>query len=145
MGWRSSILVDQVALNHRFALIGYHRLDILNILGIHLNLNFFLATQSNQRLNEIYHTVADRASDLGGCNRSWRWFGGGINLDDLCRACAVQTEFVMAMLEEGVAQPAEGQLPTTWRFSEVQVQRVTVAWRLQRDLGVNPAGQNSAA
>lgn len=63
-----------------------------------------------------------------------------LTLDDLCRACAVQAEFVMAMLEEGVAQPAEGQMPTTWRFSEVQVHRVTVAWRLQRDLGVNPAG-----
>ncbi len=63
-----------------------------------------------------------------------------LTLDDLCRACAVQTEFVMAMLEEGVAQPAEGEAATTWRFSEVQVRRVTVAWRLQRDLGVNPAG-----
>lgn len=63
-----------------------------------------------------------------------------LTLDGLCRACAVQTEFVMALLEEGVAQPAEGQHPDTWRFSEVQVHRVTVAWRLQRDLGVNPAG-----
>jgi chaperone modulatory protein CbpM len=52
----------------------------------------------------------------------------------------VQTEFVMAMLEEGVAQPSQGQAVGTWRFSEVQVHRVTVAWRLQRDLGVNPAG-----
>jgi chaperone modulatory protein CbpM len=63
-----------------------------------------------------------------------------LTLDGLCRACAVQTEFVMAMLEEGVAQPAQGQAVETWRFSEVQVHRVTVAWRLQRDLGVNPAG-----
>lgn len=63
-----------------------------------------------------------------------------LSLEDLCRACAVQTEFVMTLLEEGVAQPAEGQHPDTWRFSEVQVKRVTVAWRLQRDLGVNPAG-----
>jgi len=63
-----------------------------------------------------------------------------LTLDGLCRTCAVQTEFVMTLLEEGVAQPAEGQRPDTWRFSEVQVHRVTVAWRLQRDLGVNPAG-----
>lgn len=63
-----------------------------------------------------------------------------LTLDGLCRACAVQTEFVMALLEEGVAQPAEGQAADSWRFSEVQVRRVTVAWRLQRDLGVNPAG-----
>lgn len=63
-----------------------------------------------------------------------------LSLEDLCRACAVQTEFVMTLLEEGVAQPAEGHHPGTWRFNEVQVKRVTVAWRLQRDLGVNPAG-----
>lgn len=63
-----------------------------------------------------------------------------LTLDGLCRACAVQTEFVIAMLEEGVAQPAQGQAAETWRFSEVQVHRVTVAWRLQRDLGVNAAG-----
>jgi chaperone modulatory protein CbpM len=63
-----------------------------------------------------------------------------LTLDDLCRACAVQTEFVLTLLEEGVAQPAEGEAAATWRFSEVQVHRVTVAWRLQRDLGVNPAG-----
>ncbi len=63
-----------------------------------------------------------------------------LTLEELCRACAVQTDFVMAMLEEGAAQPVEGQRPDTWRFNEVQVRRVTVAWRLQRDLGVNPAG-----
>jgi chaperone modulatory protein CbpM len=63
-----------------------------------------------------------------------------LTLEALCRACAVQTEFVMTLLEEGVAQPAEGEAAATWRFSEVQVRRVTVAWRLQRDLGVNPAG-----
>lgn len=63
-----------------------------------------------------------------------------LTLDGLCRACAVQTEFVMAMLEQGVAQPAEGQRPDTWRFSEVHARRITVAWRLQRDLGVNAAG-----
>ena len=63
-----------------------------------------------------------------------------LTLDGLCRACAVQTEFVLMLLEEGVAQPAQGQATDTWRFSEVQVRRVTVAWRLQRDLGVNPAG-----
>ncbi|MFT5934884.1 MAG: chaperone modulatory protein CbpM [Hydrogenophaga sp.] len=63
-----------------------------------------------------------------------------LTLEELCRACAVQTEFVLTLLEEGVAQPAEGRHPGTWRFSEVQVHQVSVAWRLQRDLGVNPAG-----
>lgn len=63
-----------------------------------------------------------------------------LTLEQLCRVCAVQTEFVLSLLEEGVAQPIEGQRPETWRFGAVQVKRVSVAWRLQRDLGVNPAG-----
>ena len=63
-----------------------------------------------------------------------------LTLESLCRVCAVQTEFVLTLMEEGVAQPAQGQQPESWRFSEVQVRRVSVAWRLQRDLGVNPAG-----
>jgi chaperone modulatory protein CbpM len=63
-----------------------------------------------------------------------------LTLEQLCRACAVQSDFVLSLLEEGVAQPLAGQQPESWRFSEVQVRRVSVAWRLQRDLGVNPAG-----
>lgn len=63
-----------------------------------------------------------------------------LTLEELCRTCAVETEFVLAMLEEGVVQPVEGQAPESWRFTEVQVRHVTVAWRLQHDLGVNPAG-----
>ncbi len=63
-----------------------------------------------------------------------------LTLEELCRTCSVQTEFVLTLLEEGVAQPAEGRHPGTWRFSEVQVHQVSVAWRLQRDLDVNPAG-----
>lgn len=63
-----------------------------------------------------------------------------LTLEELCRACAVQTGFVLDMLEEGVVEPAVGQAPENWRFTDIQVRRVTVAWRLQRDLGVNPAG-----
>lgn len=63
-----------------------------------------------------------------------------LTLEDLCRVCAVQTEFVQTLLEEGAVQPLEGDAPETWRFTELQVHHVSVAWRLQRDLGVNPAG-----
>lgn len=52
-------------------------------------------------------------------------------LPELCRACAVQTDFVLSLLEEGVAQPTERQQPQSWRFSELQVKRVSVAWHLQ--------------
>ena len=63
-----------------------------------------------------------------------------LTLDELCRACAVQSDFLLTLLEEGVIEPAEGQAPENWRFTSVQVHHVSVAWRLQRDLGVNPAG-----
>ena len=63
-----------------------------------------------------------------------------LTLDDMCIACAVHNEFLLALLEEGVIEPAEGQAPESWRFTTVQVHQVSVAWRLQRDLGVNPAG-----
>lgn len=63
-----------------------------------------------------------------------------LSLEDLCRACSVQNEFVLAMLEEGVIEPAAGQSPDNWRFTGVQVHHVSVAWRLHRDLGVNLPG-----
>lgn len=65
---------------------------------------------------------------------------GALTLADLCRVCAVQTDFVQTLLDEGVIEPQVGDTPGSWRFTETQVRHVTVAWRLQRDLGVNPAG-----
>lgn len=63
-----------------------------------------------------------------------------LTLSEVCSACAVQNDFLLALLEEGVIEPTEGNAPESWRFTTVQVQHVSVAWRLQRDLGVNPAG-----
>ena len=60
-------------------------------------------------------------------------------LADVCRACAVQTEFVVELVEEGVVAPA-GPEPQRWRFTYAHLRRVRVASRLQRDLGVNLAG-----
>ena len=65
---------------------------------------------------------------------------GSLTLEDLCRACSVQSEFVLAMLEEGVIEPSEGQATESWRFTAIEVHHVSVAWRLQRDLGVNLPG-----
>jgi chaperone modulatory protein CbpM len=62
-----------------------------------------------------------------------------LTLADVCRACAVQTEFVVELVEEGVLAPA-GPEPQLWRFTFAHVHRVRVASRLQRDLGVNLAG-----
>jgi chaperone modulatory protein CbpM len=62
-----------------------------------------------------------------------------LTLADVCRACAVQTEFIVALVEEGVVAPA-GREPRHWRFTYTHLRRVRVASRLHRDLGLNLAG-----
>lgn len=62
-----------------------------------------------------------------------------LTLDDLCRACAAQSELIMDLVHEGLLAPL-GAAPEVWRFTGVHLHRATVAVRLQRDLGVNPAG-----
>lgn len=62
-----------------------------------------------------------------------------LTLDDLCRACAAQSELIVDLVHEGVLAP-RGAAPEVWRFTGVHLHRATVAVRLQRDLGVNPAG-----
>lgn len=63
-----------------------------------------------------------------------------LSLIEVSRSCAVQVEFIIELVEEGVLAPIAGQAPDNWRFTGSQVRHVTVAWRLQRDLGVNLAG-----
>lgn len=63
-----------------------------------------------------------------------------LTLLEVSRCCAVQTDFVVEMIEEGALAPLGGSAPESWRFSTVQTRHVTVAARLRRDLGVNPAG-----
>ncbi|MBI2728361.1 MAG: MerR family transcriptional regulator [Polaromonas sp.] len=62
-----------------------------------------------------------------------------LTLDDLCRACAAESAHITELIEEGVLAP-EGAGPQEWRFTGVHVHRAVTAVRLQRDLGVNPAG-----
>ena len=62
-----------------------------------------------------------------------------LTLADLSHACAVQTDCIVELVEEGLIAPI-GREPHRWRFSGVQMRRATVALRLQRDLGVNLAG-----
>lgn len=61
-----------------------------------------------------------------------------LTLDDLCRACSTQAEQLLALVDEDVITPSGA--PGTWRFTGVHLRRAQVAVRLQRDLGVNPAG-----
>jgi len=62
-----------------------------------------------------------------------------LTLADVCHACAVQTEYIIELVEEGVLVPI-GNEPAGWRFSGAHMQRTIVALRLQHDLGVNLAG-----
>ena len=63
----------------------------------------------------------------------------GLTLAELCRACGVQTELLLELVEEGVINPS-GEAPEVWRFTGVHLRHARVAIRLQRDLGVNVAG-----
>jgi chaperone modulatory protein CbpM len=62
-----------------------------------------------------------------------------LTLTEVCRVCAVQTDFIVELVAEGVLAPA-GRDPGGWRFTYAHVRRVRVASHLQHDLGVNTAG-----
>ena len=63
-----------------------------------------------------------------------------LTLIEVSRACAVEVGFVIELVQEGVLAPELGQQSDDWRFTGAQLRDVAVASRLQRDLGVNPAG-----
>jgi chaperone modulatory protein CbpM len=70
-----------------------------------------------------------------------------VSIDQLCRMCAVHTDYILELVQEGVIVPAAmvGNSDTpeawhAWRFASLHVRRTKVASRLQRDLGVNLAG-----
>ena len=62
-----------------------------------------------------------------------------LTLADICRACTVNVDCIVELVEEGVITPI-GREPHRWHFSGTHMRRATVALRLQRDLGVNLAG-----
>ena len=60
-------------------------------------------------------------------------------LEDLCRSCSLEVDYIVALVEEGVLEvPGEDQ--AHWRFELGSALRVRTVIRLQRDLGVNLAG-----
>ncbi|WP_406827531.1 chaperone modulator CbpM [Microbulbifer sp. ARAS458-1] len=61
-----------------------------------------------------------------------------LTLRELCRACNLSAEQVLAMVEQGVIDAQEE--GTGLRFSGICVRRVRRVYRLERDLGVNHAG-----
>jgi chaperone modulatory protein CbpM len=65
-----------------------------------------------------------------------------LTLSELSRACAVQTGYIIELVDEGLLTPEapEEHEPQNWRFTGAQMRRARVALRLQHDLGVNLAG-----
>ncbi len=58
---------------------------------------------------------------------------------ELCRACAVREDWLIALVAEGVIEP-HGRSPAAWRFSGESLRRARIVRRLQRDLDLNLAG-----
>jgi chaperone modulatory protein CbpM len=59
------------------------------------------------------------------------------SITEFCTLCAVEERQVVELVEEGVISTTS---VTQWRFSGDALRRARISLRLQRDLGVNPAG-----
>ena len=62
-----------------------------------------------------------------------------LELEELCRMCHADEEFVVALVAEGVLEP-RGSSRTRWRFTGRSVRRTQVALRLHHDLDINLPG-----
>lgn len=60
-------------------------------------------------------------------------------LGELSRACGKSSEWILALVEEGVIEPA-GNDPGHWQFGGHCLRRVLIVRRLESDLGINLAG-----
>lgn len=60
-------------------------------------------------------------------------------VDQLCRSCSVEAEFIEALVEEGIIEPVSRR-ERRWAFPAQSLRRTRIVVHLQRDLGVNLAG-----
>lgn len=65
--------------------------------------------------------------------------GARLTLDELCRACGAEAARVVALVEEGVLEPA-GQSTAEWTFSGPALKRARTALRLSNDLDLSASG-----
>ena len=70
-----------------------------------------------------------------------------LTLTEISQACAVQTGYIIELVDEGLLNPESGPetglgepAPHFWRFTGEQMRRARMASRLQGDLGINLAG-----
>ena len=59
------------------------------------------------------------------------------SITEVCSICAVEERQIVELVEAGVISTTS---VTQWRFSGADLRRARISLRLQRDLGVNPAG-----
>ena len=59
------------------------------------------------------------------------------SITEVCSICAVDERQVVELVEQGVIGMHS---VTQWRFTANDLRRARISLRLQRDLGVNPAG-----
>ncbi len=61
------------------------------------------------------------------------------SLGELCRLCGIPAELVLEMIAEGLLCPQE-KAPEEWSFTAIEIKRVQITIRLQRDLRINLPG-----
>jgi chaperone modulatory protein CbpM len=61
----------------------------------------------------------------------------GLTLDEFTRACAVEREWVVARVQEGLL-PSLGGAPHAWRFDSLALRRAREMRRLERDFDAVP-------
>jgi chaperone modulatory protein CbpM len=62
-----------------------------------------------------------------------------LTLVELCRACQVNAEHILELIEYGVVEPRGREL-AKWRFHGASILRIRCVLRLERDLGINLSG-----
>jgi chaperone modulatory protein CbpM len=62
-----------------------------------------------------------------------------LTLFELCQACHVSEDYVIAWVCEGALE-AVGDSPPDWRFTGASLRRAKLALWLSRDLEINPPG-----
>ncbi len=99
----------------------------------------------NQELNDMLDEMQPPMSTgLNGIILDEQTF---LTLTEISQACAVQTDYIVELVEEGLITPEvspESHDPYSWRFTGMHMRHARIALHLQGDLGVNLAGAGLA-
>jgi len=62
-----------------------------------------------------------------------------LTLSDVCERCGVKSDAVVTYIREGlIDQPGDDE--TKWRFTRTHIVHIQKAYRIERELRLNPAG-----